>query len=117
MVTNEHLEHRLGCKPELLFRMTGIRERRHALPHQCTSDLCCEAAWRCLERSGVRPDEVDLLLRFYRTQKERLSENTEAATALAGVKTPARPPLSSERAAWTACARVLLNLHETITRN
>ena len=62
VVTNEHLKNRLGCNPDVLFRMTGIRERRHALPHQATSDLCAEAGWRCLERAGIRPDDVDLLL-------------------------------------------------------
>jgi 3-oxoacyl-[acyl-carrier-protein] synthase-3 len=62
VVTNEHLMHRLGCKPDVLFRMTGIRERRHALPHQATSDLCCEAALQCLERAAVKPSDVDLLL-------------------------------------------------------
>jgi 3-oxoacyl-[acyl-carrier-protein] synthase-3 len=62
VVSNEHLEQRLGCKPDLLYRMTGIRERRHALPHQATSDLCCEAAWRCLSRASVNPDDVDLLV-------------------------------------------------------
>src|ERR1700758_1566632 len=62
VVTNEQLERSLGCKPDLLFRMTGIRERRHALPHQAASDLCCEAAWRCLQRAAVHPDDVDLLM-------------------------------------------------------
>jgi 3-oxoacyl-[acyl-carrier-protein] synthase-3 len=62
VVTNEHLKERMGCKPDVLFRMTGIRERRHALPHQATSDLACEAAWRCLDRAGVRPADVDLLM-------------------------------------------------------
>src|SRR5438445_7430559 len=61
VVTNEQLKY-LGCKPDVLFRMTGIRERRHALPHQATSDLCCEAGRQCLERGGVRPGDVDLLL-------------------------------------------------------
>jgi 3-oxoacyl-[acyl-carrier-protein] synthase-3 len=62
VVTNDHLEQRLGCKPAALFRMTGIRERRHALAHQATSDLCCEAAVRCLDRAGVRRSDVDLLV-------------------------------------------------------
>jgi 3-oxoacyl-[acyl-carrier-protein] synthase-3 len=62
VVTNEHLKHRLGCKPEALFRMTGIRERRHALPHQATSDLCCEAACRCLQSAGASRSDVDLLV-------------------------------------------------------
>jgi 3-oxoacyl-[acyl-carrier-protein] synthase-3 len=62
VVTNEHLQHRLGCDPNWLVKQTGIRERRHALPHQATSDLCAEAGQRCLERAGVAPGDVDLLL-------------------------------------------------------
>src|SRR5262249_2122453 len=62
VLTNDHLEQKLGCNPRALFRMTGIRERRHALPHQATSDLCCEAARRCMDRAGVRPADIDLLV-------------------------------------------------------
>jgi 3-oxoacyl-[acyl-carrier-protein] synthase-3 len=62
VVTNDHLHYRLGCDPERIWKQTGIRERRHALPHQATSDLCSEAAQRCLERAGVAPTDVDLLL-------------------------------------------------------
>ena len=62
IVTNEHLERRLGFSSEWVFKRTGIRERRHALPHQATSDLCAEAARRCLDRAGVNSGDVDLLL-------------------------------------------------------
>jgi 3-oxoacyl-[acyl-carrier-protein] synthase-3 len=43
-------------------KRTGILERRHALPHQATSDLCGEAARRCIEQAGVNPKDIDLLL-------------------------------------------------------
>jgi 3-oxoacyl-[acyl-carrier-protein] synthase-3 len=62
VVTNEQLENHLGCSPAVFFRMTGIKERRHVLPHQATSDLCGEAGFRCLEKARVRPDDVDLLV-------------------------------------------------------
>jgi 3-oxoacyl-[acyl-carrier-protein] synthase-3 len=62
VVTNEHLHHRMGCDPAWLVKQTGIQERRHALPHQATSDLCCEAAEHCLERAGVARSAIDLLL-------------------------------------------------------
>jgi 3-oxoacyl-[acyl-carrier-protein] synthase-3 len=62
VVTNEHLQRRMGCDPAWLVKQTGIRERRHAGPHQATSDLCCEAAQRCLDRAGVPRGAVDLLL-------------------------------------------------------
>jgi 3-oxoacyl-[acyl-carrier-protein] synthase-3 len=62
VVTNDHLKERLGCDSEWIIKRTGILERRHAPPHQATSDLCYEAGRRCLDRAGVAPQDVDLLL-------------------------------------------------------
>src|SRR2546425_8503189 len=62
VVTNEHLRQRLGCDSEWIIKRTGILERRHALPHQATSDLCYEAARRCLAKAEVDPKDIDLLL-------------------------------------------------------
>ncbi len=54
VVTNEHLHQRLGCDSAWIVKRTGILERRHAQPHQATSDLCQEAGRRCLEQAGVQ---------------------------------------------------------------
>ncbi len=62
LITNQHLQHRFGRAPEWIVKLTGIRERRHALPHQATSDLCLEAARRCISQAGIRAREIDLLL-------------------------------------------------------
>jgi 3-oxoacyl-[acyl-carrier-protein] synthase-3 len=62
VVTNEHLQQRFGFDSDWIVKRTGIRERRHALPHQATSDLCHEAAVRCLEQAGADPRDVDLLV-------------------------------------------------------
>lgn len=62
VITNEALQRTLGCDPDWLVKQTGIRERRHALPDQATSDLCVEAGRQCLKRAGVRAADVDLLL-------------------------------------------------------
>jgi 3-oxoacyl-[acyl-carrier-protein] synthase-3 len=62
VVTNDHLHKRFGFDSEWIVKRTGILERRHALPHQATSDLCYEAAIRCLEQAKVTPREVDLLV-------------------------------------------------------
>jgi 3-oxoacyl-[acyl-carrier-protein] synthase-3 len=62
VVTNEHLGQHYGCDPEWIIKRTGIQERRHALPHQATSDLCYEAAKVCLNRAAVDPREIDLLV-------------------------------------------------------
>jgi 3-oxoacyl-[acyl-carrier-protein] synthase-3 len=62
VVNNEHLRQRLGCDSEWIIKRTGILERRHALPHQATSDLCHLAAQRCLAKADVNPKDIDLLL-------------------------------------------------------
>jgi 3-oxoacyl-[acyl-carrier-protein] synthase-3 len=62
VVTNDHLHQRFGFDSDWIVKRTGILERRHALPHQATSDLCHEAAVRCLNNTGVSPRDVDLLV-------------------------------------------------------
>jgi 3-oxoacyl-[acyl-carrier-protein] synthase-3 len=62
IITNEHLHKRLGFDSEWIVKRTGILERRHALPHQATSDLCYEAARRCIDNTSINPSDVDLLV-------------------------------------------------------
>ena len=62
VVTNEHLHQRLGFDSDWIVKRTGILERRHVLPHQATSDLCYEAAVRCIDSAKVDPKNIDLLL-------------------------------------------------------
>src|SRR3954463_10251959 len=62
VVTNSHLHERFGFDSDWIVKRTGILERRHALPHQATSDLCHEAAKRCIEQTGVNPGDIDLCL-------------------------------------------------------
>jgi 3-oxoacyl-[acyl-carrier-protein] synthase-3 len=62
VVTNEHLRQKFGFDSEWIVKRTGILERRHALPHQATSDLCHEAAQRCLDNAHVDPAMIDLLV-------------------------------------------------------
>src|SRR4051812_24762033 len=62
VVTNEHLHAKLGFDSEWIVKRTGILERRHALPHQATSDLCVEAANDCFAKSGYTAKDVDLLV-------------------------------------------------------
>lgn len=62
VLTNDQLHERLGFDSDWIIKRTGIVERRHALAHQATSDLCFEAARRCIDRAGVKPSDIDLLL-------------------------------------------------------
>ena len=61
VVTNEDLA-ALGCDSEWIVRRTGILQRRRASDDQATSDLCYEAAIRCLEDANTTADEIDLII-------------------------------------------------------
>src|SRR5688572_25521096 len=62
VVSNDHLHQRFGFDSDWIVKRTGILERRHALSHQATSDLCHEASLRCLDNAGVKPADVDLVV-------------------------------------------------------
>jgi 3-oxoacyl-[acyl-carrier-protein] synthase-3 len=62
VVSNDHLHERFGFDSDWIVKRTGILERRHALAHQATSDLCHEASLRCIERAEVRPQDIDLIV-------------------------------------------------------
>ncbi len=62
IVTNEDLQAEYGFDPEWIAQRTGILERRHAAPHQATSDLCIEAARKAIRRAAVDPADIDLVI-------------------------------------------------------
>lgn len=63
VVTNAEIDEILGePTSEWLIENVGIRERRWMTPDQTTSDLVVEASRRALERAGVKPEELDLII-------------------------------------------------------
>ena len=62
VLTNQDLEKMVETSDEWIFDRTGIRERHIAEPGQATSDVAVPAAREALERAGVSPGEVDLLV-------------------------------------------------------
>jgi len=62
VVTNDHLHARLGFDSDWIVKRTGILERRHALPHQATSDLCVEASQRAIAAARIDPKLIDLCI-------------------------------------------------------
>ena len=62
VISNFDLRETHGFDPDWIVNRTGILERRFALPHQATSDLCAHAATRCLKAAACDPAEVDLLV-------------------------------------------------------
>ena len=60
--------------------------------------------------------EADILASVYDEQLKRYSKDTESAKQIAQTLGADQPDNLAELAAWTAVCRVILNLHETITR-
>ncbi len=75
------------------------------------SDRMRQLFEQCLSRPP-EPDELTVLMEFFQTQRRHLRSGQLNATALAGEGRG--DPV--ERAAWTALARVILNLDEMVTR-
>ena len=62
ILTNDDLAKMVDTSNEWIVERTGIRERHIAAPGVATSDLATEAARKALERRGVTPSEVDLII-------------------------------------------------------
>ena len=62
VVSNEQLQDERGFDPEWIQQRTGILSRRHAPGTQATSDMAVEAARIAIDKAGVDPAEIDLLL-------------------------------------------------------
>jgi hypothetical protein len=76
-------------------------------------------AWQQMLQRAPRPEELETIERLLEVHRKAYRDRAEAAAALMQVgMSPAPESLDQvELAAWTHVARVLLNLHETITRS
>ena len=62
VVTNADLEKRVDTSDEWIRTRTGIEERRFAAPGTPTSELALRASRQALERRGIGPDEIDVIV-------------------------------------------------------
>jgi len=76
-------------------------------------------AYRRAVSRGVKPDEIKVLTELYQKHlAEFRADRAGAEQAVAVGQWPVPKDMdTAELAAWTSVARVVLNLHETITRN
>jgi 3-oxoacyl-[acyl-carrier-protein] synthase III len=61
-LTNADIERMVDTSDEWIRSRTGICERRVAADDEATSDLAAKAGTRVLERAGIPPADVDLLI-------------------------------------------------------
>jgi len=62
VITNADLERRVETSDKWITTRTGIKERRIAAEGEYTSDLATRAAMQAIERGGIRPEEIDLII-------------------------------------------------------
>ncbi len=62
VMTNADLEKIVDTSDEWIRTRTGIRQRHVAAPGTGSSDLAVRAARECLERRGIGPGEVELII-------------------------------------------------------
>lgn len=62
VLTNDELSRMVDTSNEWIVARTGVHERRIAAPGEALSDICLPAAWQALERAGVSPAEIDLVV-------------------------------------------------------
>jgi len=62
ILTNEELSTMVDTSDEWITKRTGIKERRIAGKNEKTSDMGVKAAELAIERSGVKKEDIDLIL-------------------------------------------------------
>lgn len=62
VVTNADLEKVVETSDEWIRSRTGIAQRRISEPGEASSDYAVKAARQAMERAGVTPDQVDLII-------------------------------------------------------
>jgi 3-oxoacyl-[acyl-carrier-protein] synthase III len=62
VITNKDLEKLVDTNDQWIVDRTGIRERRKLAAGLGTSDMCVEAAKKCLAARGVEPSEVEAII-------------------------------------------------------
>lgn len=62
ILTNADLEKMVNTSDEWITTRTGIKERHIAAKDECTSDLATQAALRAMQRAGVGPEQIDLII-------------------------------------------------------
>ena len=76
-------------------------------------------AWRQATQREAKPDELASLAKLFEDHKQSFAQDTAGRGNLINIGLSPAPKDANptELAAWTSVARVLLNLHETITRS
>lgn len=62
VVTNQDLAKKIDTSDEWIRSRSGIGERRIARDDEVTSDFATAAAWQAMDRAGLKPRDIDLII-------------------------------------------------------
>lgn len=62
VLTNADLEQMVETSDEWITTRTGIRERRKAEPDEYTSQFAVRAGRQAIERAGLKPEDIDIIV-------------------------------------------------------
>ena len=62
VITNQDLEKLVDTNDQWILERTGIRERHVLAKGLGVSDMCAEAAKKCLAARGIEPSEVEAII-------------------------------------------------------
>jgi len=62
IITNADLEKIVDTNDEWIRTRTGISERRMVAPGQATADMGTRAVQKILDKTGISPDEIDIII-------------------------------------------------------
>jgi len=62
VLTNADLEKIVDTSDEWITTRTGIKQRRIAAPGEFTSNMAAKAAQRAMEKGGITPEQIDLII-------------------------------------------------------
>jgi len=87
VVNNLPISERLGIDDHWIEKRTGIRSRRHAMPHERLSDLATAAGKAAVEDAGIDATELDAVL-VATTSADEITPNAApyVATAIGATK-------------------------------
>jgi 3-oxoacyl-[acyl-carrier-protein] synthase III len=105
VVTNQDLEKELETSDEWIQERTGIRERRIAGVEMGAADMGAGAARIAMERAGIQPGEIDVIIVSTATPDRLLPSTACDLQALLGATNAAAYDIA------TACSGFIYGLH------
>ncbi len=100
VLTNRDLEGMVNTSDEWITERTGIKERRIACEHTSAAGMGASAARVAMERAGVEPGEVDLLLVSTATPDRLLPSTACDIQALLGAGNAVALDVSAACSGW-----------------